>query len=594
MADATSPTTSSAVHSDADDRHLHRWRSYINRRTTGTSADALYTDDDENDDALNDIDSHDASAVPLHDVTPQYNSGHAAVACRPRHVHLSVGRNQNTTHTSMTVSFSVRSRCSRHYADSAIGAVRVGGDAQQMSTLVFGNVDDVRSYNATLSAKKLKHAKQGITHYFSDVHFHIEIDGLRSGSRYYYECLYLQEGRQNLRRVQTHNASNQYLRHGDDVQVKIIAQSDHSTFITPPSPGQWYAPPLDRTVKFAVLGDLATRSHSRETVSKLEQNRLSSEDNTTDYRLHHGQGIDCILLAGDIAYANADHEVWDSWMDMMSDYDFFKMIPVQIAIGNHDIDYDSTTLEIGVAYENRFRMPQVQPAIRSLAPNDLFHHGDKKQVKDFLPYQYGNAFYSFTFGPSKHIVLSSYSSFLPGSVQYEWLLSELKSTDRSITPWLIVMLHCPIYTTFDHHHDEIFITEARVHLEPIFVEYVVNFVISGHIHSYMRTVPTANSTAHPRGPIYIIQGNGGRQANEPFMNEVPEEWVKVRDHSMYGYGTLELFNITHAKWRWVKTGYNNANDKGYQPEFGINDNVWISNQLYVANDEYLEGESVSS
>jgi hypothetical protein len=110
----------------------------------------------------------------------------------------------------------------------------------------------------------------------------------------------------------------------------------------------------------------------------------------------------------------------------------------------------------------------------------------------------------------------------------------------------------------------------------------------------MRTVPTANSTAHPRGPIYIIQGNGGRQANEPFMNEVPEEWVKVRDHSMYGYGTLELFNITHAKWRWVKTGYNNANDKGYQPEFGINDSVWISNQLYVANDEYLEGESVSS
>lgn len=201
--------------------------------------------------------------------------------------------------------------------------------------------------------------------------------------------------------------------------------------------------------------------------------------------------------------------------------------------------------------------------------------------------------YSFTFGPSKHIVLSSYSSFLPGSLQYEWLSSELKSVDRQVTPWLIVMLHCPIYTTFHDHSREIFMTEARVHLEPVFVQHTVNFVLSGHLHSYMRTVPTVDSKPDPRGPIHIIQGNGGRQANEPYINPTePEEFVKVRDHSMYGYGTLELCNKTHAQWKWVQTGFNTEDEVGlngrFEPDFGLHDEVWVLNQLFVDYDDQVE------
>ena len=457
-------------------------------------------------------------------------------------------------------------------------------NARDMSRQLFiGDASGAHSYNASLTRHQLKHSKHGETHYYSDIIYHIEMYGLKPGSRYYYRCLLL-----SVR---------------DDNDHKILAQSEDWTFLTPPAPGHWYPPPLDRSVKFAVLGDLAARPHSRETVKNLDEISLKGDGADSleqTFHNHHNKGIDCILLAGDISYADGDHSIWDDWMDMMSDYTFFKSIPLQVALGNHDLDHKDT-LEVGTAYEKRFRMPQVRPAIRDLATSDLFYKGETPdmeyfQAKTFVPYEWGNAYYSFVFGPSKHIVLSSYSSFLPGSIQHQWLLSELDHVDRSITPWLIVMLHCPLYSTFHDHHREIFMTDARVHLEPIFVRHRVNFVVAGHLHSYMRTVPTINSKPDPRGPIHIIQGNGGRQANEPYMNDtVAEEWIKIRDHSMYGYGTLELFNRTHARWKWVKTGFN-AEDEGglhgrFQPEFSLNDDVWVTNQLYV-DDDPIPNESL--
>ena len=518
--------------------------------------------------------------------------------CQPRHLHLSVGSNQGADHTitsaSMIVSFSFLPECIQQYGEVAVGAVRVGKESNKMYHLFVGDVEEVQNYNASLTKHQIHQLwKRGITGetlYYSDDYYHIDVNGLEHGTRYYYECLLVRTSplpRQSIRAgaglSQTDDQRNNYL---------IISRSEQSTFLTPPSPGQWYPPPLDRTIKFAVLGDLANRPHSRETVASLEQSQIENASPlTTEQRFHrhHSQGIDCILFAGDLSYANGDHSLWDDWMDMMSENSFFRKIPIQIALGNHDVDH-LNTLEIGLAYEKRFRMPQVQPAIRNIAPNDLFTKGSEFfQPKDFLPYEYGNAYYSYTFGPSKHIVLSSYSNFRPGSTQYKWLVSELESVDRSVTPWLVVMLHCPLYTTFKSHHKEIFITEARKYLEPVFVEHTVNFVISGHIHSYMRSVPTINDKPDARGPIYIIQGNGGRQVNVPYLNTTTsEEWVKVRDHAMFGYGTLELFNETHAAWKWVKTGFNaegEGSERGnFQPDFGVSDEVWVMNQLFVADE----------
>ena len=199
--------------------------------------------------------------------------------CQPHHVHLSLGRTQNATHSSMTVSFSISPVC---VVDETVGgAVRVG------EHIIEGDAaDDVKKYNASRSDHN---------HYFSDLYYHIEIDGLQPDREYSYECLLLQKkeeasAQQYLRQDRSSEVINNY----DNGDI-IISSSGISTFHTPPAPGQW--PSHDHTIKFAVLGDLATRETSRETIAYLDKEH----------------GIDCILLPGDLSYANNHHRIWDQW-----------------------------------------------------------------------------------------------------------------------------------------------------------------------------------------------------------------------------------------------------------------------------------------
>jgi len=65
---------------------------------------------------------------------------------------------------------------------------------------------------------------------------------------------------------------------------------------------------------------------------------------------------------------------------------------------------------------------------------------------------------------------------------------------------------------------------------------------------------------------------------------------------MYGYGTLELKNATHARWKWITTGYNTEGEEGghelYEPNFALDDAAWVTNQLFVEqNRSEYEGES---
>ena len=105
----------------------------------------------------------------------------------------------------------------------------------------------------------------------------------------------------------------------------------------------------------------------------------------------------------------------------------------------------------------------------------------------------------------------------------------------------------------------------------------------------MRTNPVSKGRTDPKGPIHVILGNGGRQANTPYHMETPEEWVAVRDHTTYGYGTIELLNATHARYEWVQTDYNKVStfkaqvredEVGRAKDRGIIDQVYIKNQLY--------------
>jgi acid phosphatase type 7 len=123
-----------------------------------------------------------------------------------------------------------------------------------------------------------------------------------------------------------------------------------------------------------------------------------------------------------------------------------------------------------------------------------------------LPYEWGNAYYAFTYGPARHIIVNCYSDMSPGSTQHTWLEGELVRVDRARTPWVILTLHVPLYNTFSLHHHDPQIFAARDHLEPLMIKYNVNVVLNGHIHAYQRTHMVAANVTTPEGTMHITIG----------------------------------------------------------------------------------------
>lgn len=254
--------------------------------------------------------------------------------------------------------------------------------------------------------------------------------------------------------------------------------------------------------------------------------------------------------------------------------------PMYISPGNHDVEGDLETGAMYQAYETRFHMPRIQKAIigRVTKPQDI----DLNRMYR-LPYDHGNSYYSYNSGMVHNIVLNSFANFEPGSNQYTWLARELASVNRRLFPWLMVSVHCPIYNTFSKHRHDPQPIAMKKYLEPLFVQYRVNFVVSGHIHAYFRSKNVAYDKPTPTGPIHIVLGNGGREANAPFYNEVAEDWVAVRDNTTYGYGTIKFLNRTTALYEWIQTGSNylDGGTKSRNEAFNLTDIVSVQNQYYL-------------
>lgn len=70
--------------------------------------------------------------------------------------------------------------------------------------------------------------------------------------------------------------------------------------------------------------------------------------------------------------------------------------------------------------------------------------------------------------------------------QYEWLREELKRVDREKTPWLIVLMHVPIYNSNEAHFMEG--ESMRAVFEEWFIGHKVDIIFAGHVHAYERSI----------------------------------------------------------------------------------------------------------
>lgn len=455
-----------------------------------------------------------------------------------KHVHIAVGPDPAT---SMTVTFA--SFFSTE--DRPIGGVLIGTDPDKLDRLIVEK-EPASFYETELPRQK---------HYHSPYYHHVLVENLEPNTMYFYKCL-IQQDEPSLRGEANKQSPQNIQFEEEDEQREEEENEDKSRRLTPlpydpakngscPDPNRVRsfrtAPPVgpDSLVKFAIVGDIGQFDHSMETMQHLRT---------------HKKGVEAMMLTGDLAYPEFDERRWDTFMDFMDDYSYIDEIPMHITAGNHDVGKDEGGSKIFMAIEKRFRMPQAKPPQLGLYEGPVDQRLNLDHIDYPLPYEYGNSYYSFRYGASHHIVLNSYASIEPGSEQHTWFLKELASVDRTITPWLFVMFHVPIYNTFAEHQRDAQRFAAIDHVEPLLVEHKVNMVWNGHVHAYLRTKNVAFGKEEKNGPVHIVVGAGGRAAKAEFVNEEPEEWVAVRDASWYGYGIVEICNKTHLRWDWVHTG----------------------------------------
>ncbi|EIE21772.1 Metallo-dependent phosphatase [Coccomyxa subellipsoidea C-169] len=237
--------------------------------------------------------------------------------------------------------------------------------------------------------------------------------------------------------------------------------------------------------------------------------------------LNSAANASLLLLNGDVSYARHAPEdraptgqltQWDVFMHQMEP--LVSQMPWMLTEGNHERDWpysgdrflnlaSDSGGECGVPFWQRFFMPT----------------GPIKWV-DAQSQRRSPEWFSFKHGPVHFLHISTEVDFAPGSPQFEFILQDLAAVDRAVTPWVVVNMHRPIYTSSTAGVGPTSVIrvaeDLRAALEPIFMLYQVDLTLAGHDHKYERTCSVYKKTclqarnagyklswaANPRPPPY--------------------------------------------------------------------------------------------
>ena len=146
--------------------------------------------------------------------------------------------------------------------------------------------------------------------------------------------------------------------------------------------------------------------------------------------------------------------------------------------------------------------------------------------------------------------------------QYAWLQTAFANVNRTRTPWLVFITHRAMYCTKttdpECNSESEAIRNGQLGLnfavEPLLLQYRVDFVFSGHSHHVEVTYPvkkgvkSSNDFVNPRAPIHIQSGIAGTGPGDEF--EVDQQpWEYFRDEEYYPtYGRLSFLNDTVARY----------------------------------------------
>jgi len=303
-------------------------------------------------------------------------------------------------------------------------------------------------------------------------------------------------------------------------------------------------PPRTMQAALATFVDIWQQDEAQQGASLNLTRRIAAE--MTD-------NITLLVHQGDLSYARGLVSAWDIFMDQYSQ--LFRYAPYMVLPGNHErdapdsgdrfwpfVDATDSGGECGVPMERRFQMPFPQP---------------------------GDQWYSFDHGPVHFIQTSTEQPFGAGSSQWQFVVNDLMTVDRQLTPWVVVGFHRPFLTSSLYGHqfksDIVVSNDIRSAFEEIFFQYQVDVTLSGHVHYYLRSCPVYqktcmgynSTTGEANGPVHVHMGNGGFEFTW-FVNPTPPAYwdAMAMEH---GYARVQA-NGTHFSMQAVSSDTGNLLD----------------------------------
>jgi len=240
--------------------------------------------------------------------------------------------------------------------------------------------------------------------------------------------------------------------------------------------------------------------------------------------------FDFLLHFGDISYATGYLAEWDEFMHEIKS--IAQRVPYQTGIGNHEMGYTGSFFpstdsggECGVPYN--FYFP--------FASQDW-----NAPLKEREPW------YSFDYGNVHVVQISSEHDLRDGSDQRDFLEEDLRSVDRSATPWVILTAHRPLYIDSNWVGDHNMSDYLIANVEPLMVKYNVNLGLYGHYHAYQRSCAAVNLQCVEDGvsaPIHLVLGMAGYELTN-LNPKVPAKWALHRNQVNFGYSRISFPNDT--------------------------------------------------
>ena len=227
----------------------------------------------------------------------------------------------------------------------------------------------------------------------------------------------------------------------------LVGANDDHFFATAPQSG------AARPTRIWVLGDSGTANDSARSVR-------DAYDSFTGSR-----GTDLWLMLGDNAYSDGtDDEYQEAVFEMYPDT--LRNAVLWPTLGNHDGHSAESASQTGPYYDI-FTLPTAAEA------------GGVRSGTE--------AYYAFDYGNVHFVCLDSYDSDPdPSGPMMTWMENDLAATAQ---PWIVAFWHHPPYTKGSHDsNSEGRLEDMREFALPILEAYGVDLVLSGHSHSYERSM----------------------------------------------------------------------------------------------------------